>query len=158
MSSPISKNRREIIELAICTSHAFGVPKSVGEIFGYIFGSPVPVSFEDVADDLGMSNGSVSQGLRFLRRVGAIKATYVERDRRDFYVAEDSLRSVVDGFITENLLPHFARGHLRLMELRSKLMGVSEPKGEELVKKVELLIGWHGQGIQALRQALATLE
>jgi len=155
--SGISESQREIIEFAIRATQVLGMPKSVGEIFGYIFGSSVPVSFENVVADLGISNGSASHGLRYLRRLGAIKATYVARDRRDFYVAENSLRTLVNGFLTENMLVHLARSHERMLDLGAKLSASAEPQEQNLAKKVDLLIGWHRQGIQALQQALSAL-
>ena len=51
----------------------FGVPKSVGQIYGLLYASPVPLSFSDIVERLGISKGSASQGLQFLRSLGAIK-------------------------------------------------------------------------------------
>ena len=51
-----------------------GLPKSVAAIYAVIFASPRPLSFADVETRLQLSKGSVSQGLRFLRQIGAIRA------------------------------------------------------------------------------------
>jgi hypothetical protein len=50
----------------------FGVPKSVGQIYGLLYASPEPLSFSDIVVRLGISKGSASQGLRLLRSLGAI--------------------------------------------------------------------------------------
>lgn len=50
-----------------------GVPKSVAAIYGLIFATPEPLSFSEIAARLDFSNGSVSQGLKILREMGAIK-------------------------------------------------------------------------------------
>lgn len=50
----------------------FGVPKSVGQIYGLLYASPVPLSFSDIVERLEMSKGSASQGLQLLRSLGAI--------------------------------------------------------------------------------------
>jgi hypothetical protein len=53
--------------------HVFGVPKSVGQIYGLLYASPEPLSFSDIVERLEISKGSASQGLQFLRSLGAIK-------------------------------------------------------------------------------------
>jgi DNA-binding transcriptional regulator GbsR (MarR family) len=153
----LSEAQRSVIELAIRATQALGMPKSVGEIFGYIFSSSVPVSFENVVDDLGISNGSASHGLRYLRRLGAIKASYVARDRRDFYVAETSLQALANGFLAERVLIHLARSHMLLEDLGIKLAEGKDPHSRQLAEKVELLIGWHRQGRQAMQLLMSAL-
>ena len=51
----------------------FGVPKSVGQIYGLLYASPEPLSFSDIVERLEISKGSASQGLQLLRSLGAIK-------------------------------------------------------------------------------------
>jgi hypothetical protein len=50
----------------------FGVPKSVGQIYGLLYASPEPLSFSDIVVRLEISKGSASQGLQLLRTLGAI--------------------------------------------------------------------------------------
>lgn len=50
-----------------------GLPKSMGEIYGFIFASSEPPTFADIEHKLGLSKGSVSQGLRALRELGAVR-------------------------------------------------------------------------------------
>lgn len=50
-----------------------GVPKSLAAIYGVIFASPEPLSFSEVQERLDISAGSISQGLRVLHEVGALR-------------------------------------------------------------------------------------
>lgn len=50
----------------------FGVPKSVGQIFGLLYASPEPLVFSDIVVRLEISKGSTSQGLQLLPSLGAI--------------------------------------------------------------------------------------
>lgn len=50
-----------------------GVPKSVAAIYGICFASPEPLSFAEIEARLDISKGSISQGLRVLREVGALR-------------------------------------------------------------------------------------
>ena len=51
----------------------FGVPKSVGQIYGLLYASPLPLGFSDIVERLEISKGSASQGLQLLRSLGAVK-------------------------------------------------------------------------------------
>ena len=61
-------------------------------MFGLTFASPEPLALDDYVHRLEISKGSVSQGLKFLQRMGAVKAVYVPHDRRTLYEPEMSLR------------------------------------------------------------------
>ena len=50
-----------------------GVPKSVAAIYGICFASPQPLGFSEIQARLDISAGSISQGLRVLREIGALK-------------------------------------------------------------------------------------
>ena len=49
-----------------------GLPKSMGEIYGLLFASAEPLTFGEIEQKLGLSKGSVSQGLKSLRELGAV--------------------------------------------------------------------------------------
>ena len=50
----------------------FGIPKSVGQIYGLLYASPKPLGFTAIVERLEISKGSASQGLQLLRSLGAI--------------------------------------------------------------------------------------
>jgi DNA-binding transcriptional regulator GbsR (MarR family) len=155
---PLSEARWELIELCVRVTQLLGIPRSVGEIFGFIFTSDAPVTFEDVAQGLGVSNGSVSHGLRYLRRMGAIQAKYHARDRRDFYEAEKSLLKMVNGFVGERLFLHLCGVDERLKALGSKAVAVNASNDAVLVERINLLQNWNEQATSALAAALRSLR
>lgn len=63
----------ECISFFAETVQIFGVPKSVGQIYGLLYASPEPLSFSDIVVQLEISKGSASQGLQLLRSLGAIR-------------------------------------------------------------------------------------
>ncbi len=67
-----------VVDFFVDAAELFGVPKSVAAIYGIVFASPAPLSFADIESRLDISKGSVSQGLRILREVGALKAVSPE--------------------------------------------------------------------------------
>ncbi|SDS46101.1 hypothetical protein [Opitutus sp. GAS368] len=69
---------RAMVDFFVDAAELLGVPKSVAAIYGIVFASPAPLSFADIGSRLDISKGSVSQGLRVLREVGALRAMSVE--------------------------------------------------------------------------------
>lgn len=102
--------QRECVNVFVHAAQALSVPRSVGEIYGLLYGSDEPLTMDDVIERLGMSKGSASQGLRWLRSVNAVRSTYVAGDRRDHFVAETELRRLAGGFLRESIEPRVGRG------------------------------------------------
>lgn len=116
---------RECVGFFADVVHAFGIPKSVGQIYGLLYASPVPLSFSDIVEMLEISKGSASQGLQLLRSLGAINVANGlssigngDSSRREYYVPELSLRRLVSGVLQERVAPLTARETDRLAQLR----------------------------------------
>lgn len=95
-----------------------GVPRSVGQIYGLLFASPVALSFSDILERLKISKGSVSQGLQLLRTLGAVHEVTTESDRRLRFVPELALRKLFVGVLREKVEPFVGEGSARLERLR----------------------------------------
>lgn len=98
----------------------FGIPKSVGQIYGLLYASPQPLGFSAIVERLEISKGSASQGLQLLRSLGAINEAE-EKDgnaRGVAYEAELSLRQLVTGVLQERLAPLASAGAQRLKRLK----------------------------------------
>lgn len=78
----------EMVRFFVDAADLLGVPKSLAAVYGIIFATPEPLSFSEIAAKLNFSNGSVSQALRVLREMGAIRR------------AEDGERTADDGLQT----------------------------------------------------------
>src|SRR5688572_25236686 len=76
---------QELVTFFMESAMVLGAPKSLAAIYGICFASPQPLSFSDVRDRLSISAGSVSQGLRVLRAIGALKVVTKPQDHREFF-------------------------------------------------------------------------
>ena len=135
----------EVIAIFVQMTQALGMPRSLGEIYGLLFATPQPLAFQDIVDRLGMSKGSVSQGLRFLRTVGAIKPVVVTGDRREFFEPVVELRQLVAGFLRERLNPQIETWGERAKALKSTdfaLDGLSGDDRETLDSRIDKLKTW----------------
>ena len=82
----------EAIEFFVRMMSIMGLPRSVGEIYGLLYFSEMPLSMDDISSRLSISMGSTSQGLKTLRSLKAIRTSYVQGDRRDHFIAETEFR------------------------------------------------------------------
>lgn len=76
----------EITELMGVWFSSLGVPRSSGQIFGYLMAcDPAEQAASDIAAGTGMSRGSVSSGARMLVQLGAIEERHRVGDRKTYY-------------------------------------------------------------------------
>ena len=138
----LSELESEVIALFTRMADLLNLPRSVGEIYGILFISSEPLCLDDCRLRLNISKGSTSQGLKILRTFGAIRTVYIPGDRKDYYVAETSLRKVASGFASEQIQPHVASGADRIERIRELLDDYDEKDRQELLEKVDLLENW----------------
>ena len=81
-NAPVGNPEDSILHLCVKLCAILGLPKSVGLIYGAVFVSARPIEAGDICKKLKISRGSVSQGLKFLRELGAIRH---QENRACFY-------------------------------------------------------------------------
>ena len=121
----------------------FGVPKSVGQIYGLLYASPEPLGFTAIVERLKISKGSASQGLQLLRALGAINESKqkVGANRGASYEPELSLRQLVTGILRERIAPSASAGAARLQHLKL-LAGQSPAHSAFYLERVSQLTTW----------------
>jgi HTH-type transcriptional regulator, glycine betaine synthesis regulator len=109
--------QRRSISLFVNAASALSLPKSVGEIFGLYYSTEEPLSLNEVTAYLGISRGSASEGIRWLRGMGALKPVVRPGMRREHFTAETSLRKLASGYLKDRIDPHLSSGQALLREL-----------------------------------------
>jgi DNA-binding transcriptional regulator GbsR (MarR family) len=134
------------IEVFIRAANLIGLPRSVGEIYGCLFCAQSPQTFDDLAERLGISRGSVSQGLKFLRQLGAVKVHYVAGSRKDHYQPELSMKRLVSGFVRDQFTPHLESGEGRLDAITALIESESDPAlRTHAAQRINTLRTWQGR-------------
>lgn len=136
---------RECIALFSDYLYVLGIPKSIGAIYGLLFASPEPLCFAQIVGRLGISKGSVSQGLAFLRQSGAVKEIQISNDRREFFEPELGLRRLASGLIREKIEPLARDGRTSLTRLRKTLAATSPAQNKFQLARIRQLETWHRQ-------------
>ena len=157
----LSEVQISIIDVFVHLFQLVGLPKSVGEIYGLLFTSATLISSEDVMARLDISSGSVSQGLRLLRSLGAVRTAYVAGDRRDHYVAETDLRKLASSFLRGNIEHQLVNGEERLLRLNN-LVSRSDPlpgtSREFLEERIGTLRTWNERARALLPMVIQVLH
>lgn len=138
----------DVIGLFVNAVKLLGMPKSVGEIYGLLFISPVPLPLDALVERLKISKGSASQGLKVLRAVGAVKQVYVGGDRRDHYAAETELKKLAAGFIREEIKPRLESGGERLQRLQSMMQAGGQDDFYQT--RLAKLSQWHARSQEVM--------
>lgn len=135
-----------------------GLPRSIGEIYGCLYCNPKPLSFDEIQDQLGISRGSVSGGLKTLRQLGAIKLHYVPGSRKDHYLPELSMERLVRGFIKDQFTPHLESSADRLESIEVSLAQESDlALRQHATDRLNTLRTWRRRAEKLLPLVLAVL-
>lgn len=99
----------------------FGNPRSYGQIYGLLFAREEPLTMEDIARRLDISQGSISQGLRQLEAFGAVVKEKPDGSRQARYSAKLEMKLLISGFLKERVIPRLESTESRVEELRLAL-------------------------------------
>ena len=141
-SSPLSPAELEIIQLFVRFSRTLGQPRSVAELYGLLFVSPHPLDMDYLIEQLRLSKGSASQGLKYLQELGAVRTVYVAGDRRTRYEAVAELRNLAGRFLRQHVWNHFEDSEDRLEHLAAQAQKLSGEKRKHLNARIKLLRSW----------------
>ena len=145
VSKKIETETPEGALMALCVRLCLllGLPKSIGLIYGAVFASPKPVEAGQICRKLKISRGSVSQGLRFLKELGAIRSEGLNGGRAEHFVVEEHLRTAIENFVSLKILPALGELDHEIQRIEKGPAGAFPPALQE---KLETLRRWHGHG------------
>lgn len=151
-----------VVTFFLDAADILGVPKSVAAIYGICFASPRPLSFADINERLEISQGSISQGLRVLREVGALRVVQpaefadaaagwrdpeLVRDarRKEFFTPDLELRKLAGRWIEQRLEKQLKAGKGRLQAMKDAIPADHGASARELRARLKYLESWHTQ-------------
>ena len=151
-----------VVSFFLDAADLLGVPKSVAVIYGVCFASPRPLSFVDIDERLDISQGSISQGLRVLRDMGALRvvppAEFADasaqwpdlagaRDarRKEYFTPDLELRNLAERWIEQRLERQLKVGKGRLQAMRDAVPAENNAAAKVLKARLKYLESWHNQ-------------
>ena len=132
-----------VVDFFVDAADLLGVPKSVAVLYGIVFVSPQPLSFADIEARGTLSKGSISQGLRVLREMGAIQEVSVPAERSELFTPDLEMRRLIQRFLEQRLQKQLDAGKSRLGDLQRALPDLEKSHAETLRPRLKQLQSWH---------------
>ena len=137
-----------MIETFASGGDALGLPRSVSMIYGLLYCSKDPLSMEEIMLRLSISKGSASQGLKQLTALGAVKKPLQLGERKTLYVAERSLRRLVQRLLDSHISPRLESGAENVRALSAMIP--DGPEYDYARSCNESLEAWHTKASKLL--------
>ncbi|MBI5425359.1 MAG: helix-turn-helix domain-containing protein [Opitutae bacterium] len=147
----------QVVDFFVSAADVLGVPKSVAAIYGIVFASPQPLSFAEIEARLDISKGSISQGLRVLREVGALKEVSTPANRSELFTPDLELRKLVARFLEKRLEKQLTTGSSKLAAL-TKAVPSAAAEATELKRRLKSLTDWNNKARSLLPLARTFLK
>jgi HTH-type transcriptional regulator, glycine betaine synthesis regulator len=125
----------------------FGNPRSYGQIYGLLFAREAPLTMEEIARRLDISQGSISQGLRQLEAFGAVVKEKPDGSRQALYSAKLEMKLLISGFLKERVIPRLESTESRVEEIRRALEADKQSLDQAFLETANHRLGrvakWH---------------
>jgi DNA-binding transcriptional regulator GbsR (MarR family) len=157
-AAPLNPVEVDLIHLFVRLSRALGQPPSLAEIYGLLFISTRPLTMDDLIERLRLSNGSASQGLKYLRELGAVRVVEVAGARRTHYEAVAELRNLAGSFVRRQISTHFSDSGTRLELIAKKAQSLTGEARKHALARVKLVRRWEKNGRRILPLLLSVLD
>jgi DNA-binding transcriptional regulator GbsR (MarR family) len=73
----------------------WGISRSMARIHALLLATKEPMGLEEISEELGISRSNASMCLKELRHWGVIRRVHLTGERRDYYIAEDDIWSML---------------------------------------------------------------
>ncbi|MGC6456716.1 MAG: GbsR/MarR family transcriptional regulator [Coraliomargaritaceae bacterium] len=145
------------IEVFVRAAGLIGFPRSIGEIYGVLYCAEQALTFDDLVERLGISRGSVSQGLKLLRQLGAVRTQYVMGSRKDHFVPELSMKRLAKGFVRDQFTPHLESGASRLDQIEVLIEEEDVALRDHALSRIRTLRTWQARTAKLVPIVMAVL-
>ncbi|KAB2919444.1 MAG: ArsR family transcriptional regulator [Dechloromonas sp.] len=145
----------EIVAFFVDAAISLGVPKSIAAVYGILFASPVPLSFSEISARLDFSDGSISQGLKTLREMGAIRCTSIDAPTaksgspnpygRTCFEPDMEMRRLIHRFFEQRIEAQLQNGKRRLSSLQAMVSIHGTKEKRILDDRLFKLRRWHNR-------------
>jgi len=143
---------QEAIEPWVRLADDLGVPRSLGQLYGFLFLSESAQSAQECAEQLMISRSSAGQGLRMLKELGAIKSTFILGERSERFVIEPDLGVLLRRVLEGRLAPAFSRF------FRSTKIQLGESKNKFHQERLQKINRWEVKLVDSLQTIKGALD
>lgn len=144
--SPLQPHEVELAEFFVRMAAILGVPRSVAEIYSLLYISPAALDFDLIQGRLGISKGSVSQGLKFLRDHEMILSVKAKGTRREQWKPTPSLAASLVTLLRNQVLPALDQAKPSLQSVLDQAS--SQGANAEVIARLTQLNRWNTRALE----------
>jgi DNA-binding transcriptional regulator GbsR (MarR family) len=146
----------EFARLAGELAESFSFNRSLGQIYGLLYMSSVPLALGEIARQLGMSKGNASINLRVLESWGAVRPVWMKGSRQDHYEANRDIKTLALRRLEEGMTKRLDLAEDRLRKLiqmrRSGGGPVLNHTAVDRLEELYALVGRARKSLQMVRK------
>jgi DNA-binding transcriptional regulator GbsR (MarR family) len=113
----------------------FGYNKVMGQLYGALLMSPVPMSLDDLGSFLQKSKANVSTNMRTLEHMGVVREVWVRGNRRKFYEAETDFWKIAINLLSSRELRDLEQA-LQILQRNTEQLRLAMPGMEPAEREV----------------------
>ena len=143
---PLQPAELELADFFVRMAGILGVPRSVAEIYALLYISAEALDFDHIQGRLGMSKGSVSQGLKFLRDHEMVLSVKHPGSRRPRWQPTPSLAASLVALLRSQVLPALERAQPSLQRVLTE----AEARGADaaVIERLNRLSRWNSRALE----------
>ncbi len=126
----------------------WGINRTMAQIHALLFISPEPLSANDIMEELQISRGNVSMGLRELIAWGIVNRVHVKGERREFYTTEKDVWKMFRIIARERKRREVDPTIEVLRQSMTDLNGMSDSAGSYEREQLKSLLNFFETGIE----------
>lgn len=143
---PLQPHEVELADFFVRMASILGVPRSVAEIYALLYISSHPLDFDHIQGRLGMSKGSVSQGLKFLRGHEMILSVKEQGSRRERWQPTPSLAASLVALLRSQVLPALEQAQPGLQRVLAETYRFGGQP--EVIERLTRLNRWNSRALE----------
>ena len=143
---PLQPAEIELTDFFVRMAAILGVPRSVAEIYALLYISAEALDFDHIQGRLGISKGSVSQGLKFLRDHEMVLSVKQPGSRRPRWQPTPSLAASLVALLRSQVLPALERAQPSLQRVLTE----AEARGADaaVIEGLNRLSRWNSRALE----------
>jgi len=120
------------------TAQEFGLGRLFGQVYFLLLFSKEPLSLDDISELLGVSKASASNTVRKLEHWKAVRRIWKKGDRKDYFLAEDNFRQILDNGILSQVRHKLDTVDTEIRQAQESLHNLDEESQGEDVEAIDL--------------------
>ena len=139
---PVEEARQEVIEAAARSAEVYGLNRSYGRLYAFLFFADEPLSLDDLVEQSGYAKSTVSTAMQHMERLHIVHRRSVPGEgKRLYYEAETDFWHVIQQVLNQEVRREIRTMTQALESAGETLEGVEDEQAAADLEKIRSLEG-----------------